>query len=284
MTKFHVPCSLFNVFCNFARVMSTIIYPSPIFGPIHSRRLGISLGINLLPADGKVCSFNCIYCECGFNEDHRPTLSMPTREDVSQHLEEKLQEMVAAGQLPDVLTFAGNGEPTCHPHFAEIIDDTLQLRDRYCPQAKVSVLSNSTMIQRQQVHDALMRVDNNILKLDTVNPEYIRKVDQPNAGYDVRQVIENMKRFNGHIIIQTMFMRGEKKGWREGEMESVDNTGEEYVAPWLDAVRDINPQQVMVYTIDRETPTQGLLKATHEQLDAIRDRVIALGIPCSASY
>ena len=284
MTKFHVPCSLFNVFCNFARVMSTIIYPSPIFGPIHSRRLGISLGINLLPADGKVCSFNCIYCECGFNEDHRPTLSMPTREDVSQHLEEKLQEMVAAGQLPDVLTFAGNGEPTCHPHFAEIIDDTLQLRDRYCPQAKVSVLSNSTMIHRQQVHDALMRVDNNILKLDTVNPEYIRKVDQPNAGYDVRQVIENMKRFNGHIIIQTMFMRGEKKGRREGVMESVDNTGEEYVAPWLDAVRDINPQQVMVYTIDRETPTQGLLKATHEQLDAIRDRVIALGIPCSASY
>ena len=284
MTKFHVPCSLFNVFCNFARVMSTIIYPSPIFGPIHSRRLGISLGINLLPADGKVCSFNCIYCECGFNEDHRPTLSMPTREDVSQHLEKKLQEMVAAGQLPDVLTFAGNGEPTCHPHFPEIIDDTLQLRDRYCPQAKVSVLSNSTMIHRQQVHDALMRVDNNILKLDTVNPEYIRKVDQPNAGYDVQQVIENMKRFNGHIIIQTMFMRGEKKGRREGEMESVDNTGEEYVAPWLDAVRDINPQQVMVYTIDRETPTQGLLKATHEQLDAIRDRVIALGIPCSASY
>jgi wyosine [tRNA(Phe)-imidazoG37] synthetase (radical SAM superfamily) len=264
--------------------MSTIIYPSPIFGPIHSRRLGISLGINLLPADGKVCSFNCIYCECGFNEDHRPTLSMPTREEVSQHLERKLQEMVAAGQLPDVLTFAGNGEPTCHPHFAEIIDDTLRLRDRYCLEAKVSVLSNSTMIHRQQVHDALMRVDNNILKLDTVSPEYIRKVDQPNAGYDVRQVIERMKAFNGHIIIQTMFMRGEKEGRREGEMVSVDNTGEEYVAPWLDAVRDINPQQVMVYTIDRETPTQGLLKATHEQLDAIRDRVIALGIPCSASY
>lgn len=264
--------------------MSTIIYPSPIFGPVHSRRLGISLGINLMPADGKVCSFNCIYCECGFNEDHRPTLPIPTREEVSQHLEQKLQEMVAAGQLPDVLTFAGNGEPTCHPHFAEIIDDTLRLRDRYCPKAKVSVLSNSTMIHRQQVHDALMRVDNNILKLDTVNPEYIQKVDQPNAGYDVRQVIERMKAFNGHIIIQTMFMRGEKEGRREGEMESVDNTGEEYVAPWLDAVRDINPQQVMVYTIDRETPTQGLIKATHEQLDAIRDRVIALGIPCSASY
>ena len=150
--------------------MSTIIYPSPIFGPVHSRRLGISLGINLLPADGKVCSFNCIYCECGVNEDHRPKQSMPTRQQVAQKLEEKLQQMSAEGQLPDVLTFAGNGEPTCHPHFAEIIDDTIRLRNRYCPQAKVSVLSNSTMIHRPQVHDALMRVDNNILKLDTIDP------------------------------------------------------------------------------------------------------------------
>ena len=258
--------------------MSTIIYPSPIFGPVHSRRLGISLGINLLPADGKVCSFDCIYCECGFNEDHRPTLPMPTREEVARKLEEKLQQMKAEGQLPDVLTFAGNGEPTCHPHFAEIIDDTIRLRNTYCPEAKVSVLSNSTMIHRQQVHDALLRVDNNILKLDTIDPIYINKVDHPNGTYDVNLIIERLKAFNGHVIIQTMFMRGECQG------ESVDNTGEEYVGPWLEAVKDISPQQVMIYTIDRETPTQGLLKATHEQLDAIRDRVIATGIPCSASY
>ena len=236
--------------------MSTIIYPSPIFGPVHSRRLGISLGINLLPADGKVCSFDCIYCECGFNEDHRPSRPLPTREEVAQKLETKLQQMVADGQLPDVLTFAGNGEPTC----------------------KVSVLSNSTMIHRQQVHDALMRVDNNILKLDTVDPAYINKVDHPNGTYDVQLIIDRLKAFHGHVIIQTMFMRGECKG------ESVDNTGDEYVNPWLEAVKDIAPQQVMIYTIDRETPTQGLLKATHEQLDAIRDRVIAAGIPCSASY
>ena len=254
--------------------MSTIIYPSPIFGPVHSRRLGVSLGINLLPADGKVCSFNCIYCECGFNEDHRPHLPMPTREEVAERLEQKLQQMTAECQLPDVLTFAGNGEPTCHPHFAEIIDDTIRLRDQYCPQAKVSVLSNSTMIYRPQVHDALMRVDNNILKLDTVDPQYINKVDRPTGAYDVAQIIEGMKAFQGHLIIQTMFMRG----------AGVDNTGEEYVAPWLDAVEEIRPQQVMIYTIDRETPAQGLLKATREQLDAIRDRVIAAGIPCTASY
>ena len=274
--------------------MSTIIYPSPVFGPVHSRRLGISLGINLLPADGKVCSFDCIYCECGFNEDHRPTLPLPTREEVAAKLEEKLQQMAAEGQLPDVLTFAGNGEPTCHPHFPEIIDDTIRLRDQYCPKAKVSVLSNSTMIHRQTVHDALMRVDNNILKLDTVDPIYINKVDHPNGTYDVEKIIDRMKAFNGHIIIQTMFMRGEirREGVRrEGEkesrvrsQESVDNTGEEYVGPWLEAVKAIKPQQVMIYTIDRETPTLGLLKATPEQLDAIRDRVIAAGIPCTASY
>ena len=275
--------------------MSTVIYPSPIFGPVHSRRLGISLGINLLPADGKVCSFDCIYCECGFNRDHRPTLPLPTPKQVSQKLEEKLQKMTASGQLPDVLTFAGNGEPTCHPQFADIIDDTIRLRDKYCPKAKVSVLSNSTMIHRQSVHDALMRVDNNILKLDTVDPIYINKVDRPNTAYDVRQIIERMKAFNGHIIIQTMFMRGtissmfnvQRSSQRHTLSErtfNVDNTGEEFVAPWLDAIREIRPQQVMVYTIDRETPTKGLEKASREQLDAIRDRVIALGFPCSASY
>ena len=258
--------------------MSTIIYPSPIFGPVHSRRLGISLGINLMPADGKVCSFDCIYCECGLNGDHRPKLPRPTREEVAQKLEEKLRQMKAEGQMPDVLTFAGNGEPTCHPHFAEIIGDTIRLRNQYCPKAKVSVLSNSTMIHRQQVHDALMLVDNNILKLDTVDPIYINKVDRPQSTYDVDKIIERLKAFNGHVIIQTMFMQGSASD------ESVDNTGEEYVAPWLEAVKEIAPQQVMIYTIDRETPTQGLLKATHEQLDAIRDRVIAAGIPCSASY
>ena len=254
--------------------MSTIIYPSPIFGPVQSRRLGISLGINLLPPDGKVCSFDCIYCECGFNESHRPKQPLPTREQVATALERKLRQMQEDGQMPDVLTFAGNGEPTCHPHFADIIDDTIRLRDLYCPQAKVSVLSNSTMIHRPQVHDALMRVDNNILKLDTVDPDFIRQVDHPAGAYDVNAIIERMKAFQGHIIIQTMFLKG----------DGIDNTTEQYVAPWLKAVREIAPCQVMIYTIDRETPDQSLRKASHEELDAIRNRVIAAGIPCTASY
>ena len=258
--------------------MSTIIYPSPIFGPVHSRRLGLSLGVNLLPADGKVCTFDCVYCECGFNADHRPQLPLPTREEVAEALEAKLRQMQADGRLPDVITFAGNGEPTCHPHFPEIIDDTIRLRDSYCPQAKVSVLSNATLIHRQQVHDALMRVDNNIQKLDTISPAYIRLVDRPQGSYDVSQVIDRLKAFQGHVIIQSMFMQGTAGG------ESVDNTGDDYVLPWLKAVADIAPQQVMVYTIDRETPMQSLLKATPQQLDRIALLVRQLSIPCSVSY
>lgn len=257
----------------------TVIYPSPIFGPIHSRRLGVSLGINLMPADGKICTFDCIYCECGFNKDRRPRLKRPTRDEVRLALEAKLQEMSAAGEIPDVLTFAGNGEPTCHPEFAGIIDDTIRLRDEYCPKARVSVLSNSTMAHRKYVHDALMRVENNILKLDTVDPIYINKVDRPTSpAYNVSEIIECLRSFNGHVIIQTMFMRGTMEG------ENVDNTGEEYVAPWLEAVKHIAPMEVMIYTIDRETPDHDLLKAPREVLDTIRDRVVSMGIPCTASY
>lgn len=259
--------------------MSTVIYPSPIFGPIHSRRLGVSLGINLMPADGKVCTFDCIYCECGFNADHRPTLPRPTREEVAAALEAKLKEMAENGPKPDVLTFAGNGEPTAHPHFAEIIDDTIRLRDKYCPQAKVSVLSNSTMLHHKQVHEALMCVDNNILKLDTVSIEYIKKVDRPQQpNYNVEDIIESLSAFKGHVIIQTMFMKGQADG------VDMSNVKEEYIEPWLKAVERIKPMEVMVYTIDRETPAKGLLKATHEELDGIRDRVTAMGIPCTASY
>ena len=260
-------------------IMSTIIYPSPIFGPIHSRRLGVSLGINLQPSDGKSCTFDCIYCECGFNADHRPSLPRPTRAAVAEALEQKLREMQAAGERPDVLTFAGNGEPTGHPHFAGIIADTIALRDKYFPQAKVSVLSNSTFIHRQDVHDALMLVDNNILKLDTVDTAYIHTVDRPvSPRYSVADIIECMRSFNGHVIIQTMFMKGTFCG------KDVDNTGDGFVQPWLDAVKLIRPMEVMIYTIDRETPAHGLLKATHEELNSIRDRVAAEGIACTASY
>lgn len=258
--------------------MATVIYPSPIFGPVHSRRLGTSLGINLMPADGKVCTFDCIYCECGLNADRRPQKKRPTRQVVRAALESQLKKMKDGAQLPDVITFAGNGEPTAHPDFLNIIKDTIGLRNAYCPGAKVSVLSNATLITRAEVFEALLLVDNNILKLDTVDNGYIRMVNRPCGAYDVRVLTERMKEFKGHVIIQTMFMHG-----NDGTKD-VGNVKEEMIAPWLQAVKEIGPQQVMVYTIDRETPVHGLRKASHEELDIIVKRVKELGIEASASY
>ncbi|NLV52688.1 MAG: radical SAM protein [Bacteroidales bacterium] len=258
--------------------MKTVIYPSPIFGPIHSRRLGVSLGINLLPSDGKCCSFDCIYCECGFNHDFVPKQKMPTREEVRQALERQLIKMKEEGPMPDVFTFAGNGEPTLHPHFPEIIEDTIALRNQYFPNAKVSVLTNATQITKPSIFDALCKVDNNICKLDTISNAYISHIDRPNGSYNVDKIIEKLKEFGKRCIIQTMFMKGEYEG------ESVDNTSEDFVQPWLDTVKTIQPKEVMIYTIDRETPAQGLQKVSPEVLDNIGARVEQLGILCKVAY
>jgi wyosine [tRNA(Phe)-imidazoG37] synthetase (radical SAM superfamily) len=258
--------------------MPTIIYPSPIFGPVKSRRLGISLGINLLPADGKVCTFDCIYCECGLNATRRAKSALPTREEVAEALEKKLIEMKERGELPDVLTFAGNGEPTIHPHFGEIIDDTIALRDKLCPAAKVSVLTNATLITRDTVFEALKKVDNNILKLDTVDSEYISMIDRPTGKYDLETIIDRMRAFEGKAVIQTMFLKGEVDG------KDVDNTGDSYVKPWIATVKRVAPREVMIYTIDRETPVSGLIKASREELDRIVELLAQEGIKATASY
>ena len=250
--------------------MSTVLYASPVFGPVRSRRLGVSLGINLMPADGKVCSFDCIYCECGLNAERRTASKVPTREEVRTALERQLRQMQAAGEGPDVMTFAGNGEPTGHPQFRAIVEDTVALRDRYFPRAKVAVLTNATHIDRDDVFQALLMVDDNIVKLDTVSDSYIRRVNRPNVAYSAARQVELMARFGGHAMVQTMFMHGTADG--------VD------VSPWLEALQQIKPEKVMIYTIARETPLQTLRKATPDELDAIVARIRALGIQAEASY
>ncbi|MCQ2072735.1 MAG: radical SAM protein [Bacteroidaceae bacterium] len=258
--------------------MSTVIYPSPIFGPVHSRRLGVSLGINLMPADGKICTFDCIYCECGRNAERRPTLKRPSRNEVRRALETRLLEMKEHGPEPNVLTFAGNGEPTAHPDFADIVTDVLELRDRYFPSAQVSVLSNGTRIFDNAVFDALLRLDNNIQKLDTVNPEYIGLIDSPVGQYDVEKVIDRLCQFNGKVMIQTMFLTGTLDG------RDMDNTSDLYVMPWLEAVKRIRPYKVFIYTVARETPVSTLAKASHQQLDRIADLLRKAGLETVISY
>ena len=255
----------------------TALYNNIIFGPVRSRRLGLSLGVNLLPVESKLCSFDCIYCECGWNDEHVGPRRFNSREAVRDMLREVLSRMVGEGTPPDVITFAGNGEPTMHPDFEGVIDDTLALRDELCPSARVSVLSNATQIHREEVRRALRRVDNNILKLDSAFDATVQLVNKPQGAYTVERTVELLKLFEGELIIQTMFLRGQYNG------HAIDNTREEEVAAWLDLVEQIAPRQVMVYSLDRDTPCKSLEKVSREELQAIAARVEALGVPCSVA-
>lgn len=258
--------------------MSTILFDRIVYGPIHSRRLGVSLGVNISPPDGKRCSFNCIYCECGLNEERPAHERAPLREEVERALELKLRQMQLEKVHPDVITFSGNGEPTMHPEFGKIIDDTLALRDRLCPEAKIAVLSNSTMLHKEDVFQALLKVDENLMKLDSVSDKRIRQIDDPAINnFTSRELISQLKRFNGKLSIQTIFLRGERDG------VVVDNTSDEEVAAWIGALKEINPQKVMIYTIDRETPVKSLRKVSIEELNIIAARVRDAGFDVTVS-
>ena len=232
--------------------MATKLYHDIIFGPIHS------------------------HCECGWTEKGS-SARFNSREDVARLLAQKLEEMAAAGTPPDVITFAGNGEPTMHPDFEAIIDDVIRIRDQHAPQAKVSVLTNGTMIRKESVRRALSRVDNNIVKLDSAFDETVRQIDEPLGAYSVAETVEYMKLFDGTLIVQTMFLRGSYNG------RTVDNTTEKEVSAWLRLIEEIRPRQVMIYTVDRDTPAPDLHKVSVEELNKIAERVRALGIECSVA-
>ncbi|MDE6482553.1 MAG: radical SAM protein [Rikenellaceae bacterium] len=251
-----------------------MLFGDMVFGPVKSRRLGRSLGVNLLPVDGKLCNFDCIYCECGWTDAPDKPLRFNDRGVIAEALEARLRAMSEAGEGLDVITFAGNGEPTMHPHFAEIVDDTVALRDRLFPSAKVAVLSNATMIGRESVRKALERVDRAILKIDSAFPETIRIVNGPRFDYSLDKVIEWMNRFEGDIVVQTMFLRGEKDGI------VIDNTTDEEVSAWLDVLDRVRPSQVMIYSIDRATPHDRLAKVSGDELERIAERVRARGYRC----
>jgi wyosine [tRNA(Phe)-imidazoG37] synthetase (radical SAM superfamily) len=259
--------------------MGTFLFDKIIFGPVESRRLGVSLGINLLPGGKKVCNFNCIYCECGWSPSiEKEGGYLPRREEVSEALESRLQEMKVRGQKPDVITFAGNGEPTLHPDFSSIIDDSIMLRNKYFPAAKIAVLSNSTTITNPSVKDALLKIDMNILKLDSAFDLTIKIHNQPRVNIKVDELIDNLKKFNGQLIIQTLFLRG-----RQNE-KLIDNTTPEEINAWLEALERIRPSEVMIYTIARDTPEGGLLnKVPLNELMQIASRVEKLGIRTQVS-
>jgi Fe-S oxidoreductases len=238
-----------------------------VFGPIHSRRLGRSLGINLLPVHGKICNFDCIYCECGWNREGREDTVLPTASKVRSDLEDKLTELMLEGTRIDSITFSGDGEPTLNPEFPRIIEDTLFLRDAYYPDAKVSVLSNATRVHIPEVFEALRKVDNPILKIDAPTDALVAKINQPAPGYSLERVIEALGRFEGDFILQTMFLRS----------RDFDSASPEVLQGWMDIVRRLKPREVMVYTIDRPTPDQGLEAYTVEQMRTLVQPLIDEG-------
>lgn len=253
--------------------MQTVLFTSTIFGPIHSRRLGTSLGVNLMPRDGKVCTFDCLYCEAGFNAQGPGKSGIPSREEVRRLLESKLKSMKENGESLDVITFSGNGEPTLHPEFSGVIDDVVDLRDKYFPGVKISVLSNSTRIGRGEIDSALMHVDNNILKLDSAIDSTVSIIDRPTySGYNVGDIVERMRWFNGKCIVQTMFLRGEYDG------VEIDNTTPEEIDALVAAYRRIQPEEVMIYSIDRKTPAENLVKVSRDELEKIAEKIREAGI------
>jgi wyosine [tRNA(Phe)-imidazoG37] synthetase (radical SAM superfamily) len=253
--------------------MPGFLFHEVVFGPVRSRRLGLSLGINLLPLHAKYCSFNCIYCECGWTPKHRENPpEFPSREEVSRYLEQRLQQLAAESHLPDAITYAGNGEPTLHPEFAAIVDDTMTLRDRYAPAARVTVLSNASTIHLPEVFKALKKIDNNILKLDAGLERMFGLINNPVEPVPFRSLVGNLAKFEGDVIIQSMFLRVLFKG------ETIDNTTPEEVEAWLKHLAVIRPKMVMIYPIARETPVHGLEKIGPDELERIAEKVRQIGL------
>lgn len=254
-----------------------MLFDSIVYGPIHSRRLGTSLGMEIMPLTHKLCTFDCVYCECGWNQPvHKPVL--PTRAEIREALETKLQALQQEKVTLDVITFSGNGEPTLHPEFLGIIQDTCALRDRYCPSAKVSVLSNSTQLGRPEVVEALRLCDNRILKLDAATDTMMRRIDQPvNEQLSVATLMQWLKQFDGDFTLQTCFLRGTHNG------QILDNTAPQELTSWYEAVEELQPKQVMIYVIDRKTPEEHLEKISSEEMEAIAAPLIAKGFNVSIS-
>lgn len=253
--------------------MATFLFNDIIFGPIKSRRFGVSLGVNLLPENYKFCTFNCVYCECGWTyKNNAEKIKLPRREEIKKNLEIKLKQMTKEGNPPDNITFAGNGEPTVHPKFSEIIDDTISLRNQYFKNAEITVLSNASMIHKEKVFDALQKVDNNVLKLDTAIDKTFSLINIPTKGISLNKTIEEIKKFNGTQIIQTLFIKGEHNG------VSFDNTHPDELSALIKVLKEIAPRYVMVYSIERDTALNSLQKINESKLNSIMEMMMDNGI------
>jgi wyosine [tRNA(Phe)-imidazoG37] synthetase (radical SAM superfamily) len=251
--------------------MGGFLFDDLIFGPVSSRRLGVSLGVNLLPTDYKFCTFDCIYCECGWTKKTNKKVVLPTQKEIEERLETVLKQRKKENKPIDSITFAGNGEPTLHPNFSEIIEETIRLRNLYFPEAIITVLSNASLIHNTEIIHALLKVDKNILKLDAGTETTFQAINQPNGNLKLNDVVNYLKKFDGKLIVQTLFVQG------FNQHHGIDNTTEEEVTAWLKQLEKINPKSVILYPIERETPENSISKVDIQILNGIADKVQSIG-------
>jgi wyosine [tRNA(Phe)-imidazoG37] synthetase (radical SAM superfamily) len=259
--------------------MSGILFDEIVFGPVKSRRFGVSLGINLMPLEGKLCSFNCVYCECGLTDERKKDkLKLFSASEINASLQSRFEALKEGGLDPDNITFAGNGEPTLHPEFEILIANTIRLRDRFFPKAMITVLSNATRLDRASVKRALLRIDNNVLKLDAGTNATFQAINRPTQLITLEKVVQELKNFEGNLTVQTMLIRGDVDG------KQVDNTTKEELTLWLNYIREINPKLVMLYPIDRQTPYRTLEKVPEAEFQALAASIEELGIKAEVFY
>lgn len=247
--------------------MATFLFDNIIFGPVKSRRLGNSLGINLLPVNAKFCTFNCVYCECGWNSKG-VKIELPRLDDIVPAMEKYFSENT---QPLDVITFAGNGEPTINPDFPEIVAETIRLRNKYMPNVKISVLTNASNLGNKNVVAALKSIDEPILKIDTLVQSDFELINQPTSGLSIAAIVDNIASNFEHPIIQTMFMRGNING------TFFDNTTDESLRVYFETLKRLSPSLFMIYSIARETPLSDLQKVAPNELEMIGAKIRTLG-------
>lgn len=251
-----------------------MLFENIIIGPIHSRRLGNSLGINLLPLKRKFCTYDCIYCECGWNEETiENKIELPSYEDVRNQLKKRIDELKAEGTVVDSFTFAGNGEPTLHPDFPKVVDLVVEIRNKYYPNAVITLLTNATQLSRPETYNALLKLDNPVLKLDAGMAAMRNSINKPTAEkYSFDELVNNLILFGNRGIIQTLLLRGSNDG------KIISNVSDEDFGEYIELLKKIRPKYVMLYAIDRATPEKDLEKLSVDELEIYAQKIRNEGI------
>ena len=246
-----------------------------LYGPIRSKRLGCSLGLNLFPSDRKVCSFDCVYCHFGGTTDHvrqSERLGIPSVTEVLAAVEEFLK----SDNDFDYITFSGNGEPTMYPDFAELVPKLHELIRRRRPSVRLALLSNSSCVGEESLYPALKLIDLPIFKLDAGNQTTFEILNRPCPGVTISAIIDGLTRLSARqeIIIQTVMVDG-----------PVPNHDGQAFDDWIVAIRRIRPGAIQLYTTDRPVADTRVRKVSDRQLETIAARIRELtGVPAQAYY